>query len=137
MVNAYAPVKSGGPANFSIVNAAAGLLTFLFIAFFAYLGISQIRPPETVPNDAPLTEFSSGRAMQHVREIAQNPHPMGSAEHGRIRDYILKELTALGLEPETQKTAVVNQFLGPPFPSATVENILARIKGTEGDQPRR
>jgi len=62
------------------------------------------RPPATVPATAPDTLFSAERAMPHVEQIAQRPHPMGTADHDRVRDYIVAQLTALGLSPQIQQT---------------------------------
>jgi len=55
------------------------------------------RPPRAVPATAPDTVFSAERAMRHVAQIAQRPHPMGTADHDRVRDYIIGQLSALGL----------------------------------------
>jgi hypothetical protein len=42
------------------------------------------RLPAIIPASAPATVFSAERAMQHVREIAQRPHPTGSVDHARV-----------------------------------------------------
>jgi hypothetical protein len=46
-------------------------------------------PPAPVAATAPATEFSAERAMAHVREIAQRPHPAGSADNARVREYVV------------------------------------------------
>jgi MFS family permease len=102
----------------------------LFLLLVAVLAIYQHRAPRPVASNAPPMEFSSGRAMTHLGMIAQKPHPIGSSEHDAVREYILKELRATGLEPEVQKTTVVNPAWTPPYPAATVQNIAARLKGT-------
>jgi hypothetical protein len=56
---------------------------------------------------------------------------MGSQEHAAVRDYIFDELTRLGLSPERQQTTAVNKRWGTPFSAGAVENIAARIKGSE------
>lgn len=106
------------------------IVTFLLILFFAFIGIYQLNPLTAASISAPLVEFSSGRAMKHLEAIAQKPHPIGSPEHTKVRDYILKELTYLGLSPEVQKTTVVNPRWGTPFVAGTVHNIVARLQGT-------
>lgn len=93
------------------------------------------QPPAAVPANAPLTEFSSGRAMQHLKIIGRAPHPIGSSEHAVVRDYILKQLTELGLAPETQKTTAFNYRRNLPFPAGAVENIVGRLKGLENHKP--
>ena len=47
----------------------AGIVMVLFMAFVAYWGIYGLQPPKTVPADAPLDVFSSGRAMEHLKVI--------------------------------------------------------------------
>ncbi|MFN0179876.1 MAG: M28 family peptidase [Gemmatimonadales bacterium] len=84
-------------------------------------------PPRPVPATAPDTAFSAERAMVHVRAIAARPHPMGTAEHDRVRDYLIGQFEALGLTPEVQRTTAI----GTRFAEAgRVENILARRPGT-------
>lgn len=110
------------------------LITLLILAALAVLSLYQITPPAAVAQGAPLTEFSSGRAMTHLAVIADKPHPLGSAEHENVAEYIIKELTALGLRPEIQETSIVSQRRGYPFVGATVKNILVRLGGTNNSR---
>lgn len=112
------------------VQPFIGIITFVFIAVFILLGISQLNPPSPVPATAPLTEFSSGRAMEQLRVIGQRPHAMGTAEHTAVREYIVKALTSLGVPPEVQQTTVANPALDMPVPAGTVYNIVGRLNGT-------
>lgn len=112
------------------IDIAIALVTLLFIAFLVFLGMYELRAPAAAPTSAPLTEFSSGRAMRYLTVIAQHPHPMGTPAHAEVRDYILGELRGLGLQPEIQRTAIVNPRDRPPFLGGTVENVVARIAGT-------
>src|SRR5690606_41022972 len=41
-------------------------------------------------------------AMADVRELAQRPHPVGSADHARVRGYLQGRMTALGLDTTVQ-----------------------------------
>lgn len=100
------------------------LLSFLLVLTFAYISIVQWQPPKPIPESALPNEFSSGRAMKHLRFIAREPHPIGSDFHLKVRDYIFNELITLGLNPEIQKMA-----FGQERPR-TIYNIVARIKGT-------
>ncbi|HET9636003.1 MAG TPA: M28 family peptidase, partial [Gemmatimonadaceae bacterium] len=80
------------------------------------------------PATAPDTAFSAERAMRHVKQIAQRPHPMGTADHDRVRDYILGQLSALGLTPQIQQTTAI----GTRYREAGhVQNIIARLPGTD------
>ncbi len=91
----------------SQVHLLGGVAVLLFIALLAFLSIYLLKPPANVPASAPATEFSSGRAMEKLAVISKQPHPIGSSEHAVVRDYLLAELNALGLKPETQKTDVL------------------------------
>jgi hypothetical protein len=103
------------------------LISFLIIGFFIFLSTLETTPPAALPSSAPLTEFSSGRAMQHIGIIAQKPRPSGSAEHSVVRDYIVKEVTAMGLKPEIQKTAIgVDHYRSRAIVGAVVESIVVR-----------
>jgi hypothetical protein len=69
------------------------------LALALLLAIITLQTPRPVGADAPATAFSTARAMVDVREIAQRPHPLGSADHVRVRDYLFGRMTALGLSP--------------------------------------
>lgn len=105
------------------------LITALILGIFILLSTLETTPPAAVPSSAPLTEFSSGRAMQHLGVIAQKPHPPGSAEHAAVRDYLVREATAMGLKPEVQKTTMSVDRNRVIF-GAVVENILVKLPGT-------
>jgi len=109
------------------VGTAAGLLVLC-----ALLVRRAAEPPDPVPASAPATEFSAERAFTHVREIAQRPHPVGSPDNARVRDYLLARLRALGLEPQVQEaTGVGTRYAVAGY----VRNILARVPGrTPGGQ---
>lgn len=106
-----------------------GVITFVLLACLVLLSAYQLQPPDPVPVGASLTEFSSQRALQHLPRIARSPHPMGSPENARVRDYLVGRLADMGLDPQVQ-TASVSHFLGGRRLSGTPSNILVRIKGT-------
>ena len=91
--------------------------SIVLVIVAAVLVVYQLTPPRTAAVNAPVTEFSSERALKHLAVIAQRPHPVGTSEHAAVAGYIETELTALGLSPEVQQT-----------PSAT--NVVVRLKGT-------
>ncbi len=126
------PIEVGNQQPRLTPDARLGLVTFLLIPCLTFLAIYQLQPPAPVPAHAPPAEFSSGRALEHLKVIAQRPHPTGSEENARVREYIVKQLTAMGLEPRVQTTTVVRPNLrrGAPAVAATVSNIVARLKGT-------
>lgn len=72
------------------------------LALALLVGVVSLQSPRPVDAGAPATAFSAERAMIDVREIARRPHPVGSADHARVSDYLLRRMTALGLETSTQ-----------------------------------
>lgn len=81
---------------FRIAYLTAALAVALILAVFA----SQT--PTPAADDAAAGRFSAARAMTDVRAIARHPHPVGTAEHARVRAYLLGRMTELGLSPEVQ-----------------------------------
>jgi hypothetical protein len=94
-----------------------------------WLGIWSMLPPEPVSDPAPQSEFSSARAMRHLRFIAAEPHPTGSTRNGAVRDYLVNELRGLGLEVQVQ-IAKESHGSSPNSDFVQVENIIARVPGT-------
>jgi hypothetical protein len=111
------------PAESRLVRAVPALL----LAAVAVLSVrAALTPPVPVPASAPDTAFSAERALAHVRVLAQRPHPVGSADHARVRDYVVAQLARLGASPTVQRTTAV----GTRFPvSGRVENVAARLPG--------
>lgn len=93
-----------------------------------------ISPPAMLPAEAQMTEFSAGRAMQDLKVIARVPRPMGEfPAHAEVRNYLLSEIRALDLEPQVQDTFGV-RVVEPGFLlGGPVENILARLPGSDPD----
>jgi hypothetical protein len=106
------------------------VVILLFSLFFVFFGIYQLNPPTAELTNTPPMEFSSGRALKNLEAIAQKPHPIGSPEHTKVRNYIFNKLTALKLTPQIQTTTVINPKWGTPFVAGTVHNIIAKVSGT-------
>lgn len=105
----------------------------LLLVLAAVASMWQLNPPAPVPASAPASEFSSERAMEHLKVIADAPRPGGSAAHAKVREYLMEEIRELGLQPELQTTTAIRQYEEIPFDrTGRVENVLARVKGTEG-----
>jgi peptidase M28-like protein len=127
--------KAQSVTHFPGTGARLASIIVLFLALIAGLAIYlQNRLPKALPESASLSEFSAGRALRYLQTIGARPHPLGSQEHLSVRDYIFRELSNLGLNPEMQKATAVNKRSGPPFSAGAVENIMARIKGTESSR---
>ena len=121
-------------------HAAIALLTLVLITGAALYGVVTSATlygavPDPVPASAPPMEFSSERALEHVRAIAKEPHSMDSPENAAVRDYLVKELRALGVEPEVQTPTAAHYFVSSVAEAGTPENVLARLEGTnDGDK---
>ncbi len=112
-------------------DRSASLLILLWLAVIISAGLLLDRPPAPVPASAPLSEFSAERALTYLNDFAQKPHPIGTPEHDRVRDYLVEQIKILGLAPEIQRTTGVTPIYQV---SGRVENIIARLKGT-GSRP--
>ncbi|MGB7283888.1 MAG: M28 family peptidase [Candidatus Acidiferrum sp.] len=105
----------------------ADWVVLVFVLLVAAVCAVHEGTPAPLPASAPQNVFSADRALAYLDAFATAPHPTGSAEHDRVRDYLVSQLTALGLTPEIQRTTSVTaryEIAG------TVENIVARLKGT-------
>ena len=114
------------------VNSTVLMMSALvLVAILVLVSVYLQSPPAAVPESAPQDVYSAGRAMKHVQVIGRRPHPVGSTEHMAVRDYLLKELTGLGLQPLVQEaTAVPRDWSG--NVAANVQNIVAKLAGTSG-----
>jgi hypothetical protein len=103
------------------------IAAFAFLAaLFAWAKAAQ-RPPS--PAFAPETEFSAERAWGHLERIAgEEPTPVGSAGGDGVRDYLVGELSALGLDVEVQRGVGARTF-GADTVAGRVENVVATIPG--------
>jgi hypothetical protein len=109
----------------SRIATALGLIALVAVSIFRVL-----HPPAPVPATAPDTVFSAERALRHVEEIAVRPHPIGSSDHDRVRDYIVRQLGLLGVRAQLQVTTAI----GTRYQEAgRVQNILAYIPGSSSN----
>jgi hypothetical protein len=107
-----------------------GPVTFVLLAALGFLSSSYRAVPSPVPANAPDTAFSSARAMSSLVEIARRAHPVGSAEHARVREYLVSRLQELGLNPSVETATSLVRLRSGVIRGATVRNIVARIPGT-------
>lgn len=106
--------------NLSIVTAYIIIIATIFWSLYSLL-------PRKISNfEVPLEQFSTNRALVHVKEISKKPHFVGTEAHAEVRNYIVSELEKLGLEVKIQQQVATNVKWRA---SATVHNILARIPG--------
>ncbi|HEX8148748.1 MAG TPA: MFS transporter [Pyrinomonadaceae bacterium] len=119
-------VKRVGASAWAALTLAALLGLALLHA------LNALAPPAAVGEGAPPTDFSAARARAHLGRIAQRPHPVGAPAHEEVRDYLVGQLSALGLAPQVERTSGVLRRNGAQFVAGDVENILARLPGAVG-----
>ena len=106
----------------------AKAISFLLIVFTVYYSFTSLLPNKISDLNTPKTEFSTQRALIHLKEITKKPHYVGTKEHLRVKNYLITELEKLGLTVETQDQIAINKkWRG----AVKAQNIMARIKGTE------
>ncbi|MGN9787455.1 M28 family peptidase [Nonomuraea sp. ZG12] len=109
-------------------TALAGLAALTAVLVVALLDLA---PPAPSPAGAPAAAFSAARAHEHVRAIARAPHPVGTAEHTRVREHLVTELRGLGLEVRVQEgVGVLPLSHDGVVPMGTMRNIVAVRPGT-------
>lgn len=107
-----------------------GPATLVALIVMTAMSMAGRYTPRPVPANAPESEFSSARAMATLIEIARAPHPTGSPEHARVREFLVDRLEQMGLEPEVQ-TGVAQIQRNGSGRAVTTRNIVARIEGTD------
>ncbi|MFT3901402.1 MAG: M20/M25/M40 family metallo-hydrolase [Gordonia sp. (in: high G+C Gram-positive bacteria)] len=112
----------------------AGLLGALILVAVAVWAVLDTTPPDPVAADAPASDFSAQLAHRQIQQFATAPHSVGTAEHDRVRDYLVDHLRSLGLSPTVQEgIGVVPDGIGQVaglIPVGRAQNIVTVIKGT-------
>ena len=115
---------------------SSGLAAGFVLAYLAALGVYGVlcnQPPPPLPADAPPDRFSAERALQHVRAAFVEPHPVGTAAHRRVSEYLVTTLRRMGVGPQVQETTSIRALPGrTPARGANVamvRNILVRLHG--------
>ena len=104
----------------------SSFLSALFI-LAVLLGINYSMMPKWISDHNSLSEFSTQRATQHIKMIAEKPHFVGSKNHEVVADYIKEELQKLGLETLMQEGITLSDWGN----LVKSKNITARIKGSD------
>jgi hypothetical protein len=92
--------------NRGLIIAGIGAALILAATLTAY------RTPAPLKLDAAPTEFSAARAQEILNELVGDgvPHPMGGGADAKVRDLIVKRLTALGYATELETGLSCNDF---------------------------
>ncbi|WP_293894912.1 M20/M25/M40 family metallo-hydrolase [Flavobacterium sp.] len=97
------------------------LVALLFCIFFFMM------PQGYDKTEAPLSAFSTKRALTIVKEISKKPHFVGSTNHEVIAGYLQKELQELDLETSIQEGFTMTEK----GTLVKAKNIIAKIKGSK------
>jgi hypothetical protein len=106
------------------------LIAILLMLGFALKG-SLIDPPSPPPHAAPGT-FDTKRALDRLQRILgdQRPHPVDSADDDAVRDRLMAELRAIGLDPQVHEAVDCSGFPKSRVVSCShVRNVVATIPG--------
>ena len=106
----------------------AGLIVCLVLTAVV-VAVVPLGAPGPQPSSAAADQFSSARAMDALRVIAEQPRPLGSARHAAVGEYIERRLERLGLGPHTQAAEVVSTLN--PRVAGIVHNVVGRLPGTD------
>lgn len=116
----------------------------LFISLIIGLTLAMLAiiPSSPKGDDAPASQFSAMRAMEDVRIIAAAPHPTGSIENAKVRAYLIKRLSALGLETSTQESlltekplARLHKWSGQAKTEQSIFNVIGVLPGKDRTKP--
>lgn len=100
------------------------------IAATGVLAVLAFAPPAPVGADAPPAEFSAGRAEAHLRQIAIRPHPIGTADNDRVRQFIADTARGYGADVTVETGDVVWRWRHV-HRAATTHNVVARVRGED------
>ncbi|AUC16322.1 hypothetical protein BTO06_14705 [Tenacibaculum sp. SZ-18] len=109
------------------MNTTNRTLTLFILIAAIYWGFHDMKPSYNNENIIAQDELSVNNALNHLKRIAVKPHHVGIDEHKKVQTYLFKELQKIGLQPEIQTATVFNKKWKA---GTTVENIIAKIKGT-------
>jgi hypothetical protein len=106
--------------NYTSLYSILAIIAILFGLFYFMM------PQHYDTTEAPLSEFSTKRALEKVKAMTVKPHFVGSQNHAVVAQYLVKELQNLGLETSLQEGFTMTEK-GTLVKS---KNILAKIKGS-------
>lgn len=98
-----------------------GIIWFIF---------HRMMPSDYSKGNIPASEFSTERAVQHIKEISKEPHYVGSPNHPKVMKYLEKELQKLGLETQIQQSTILSKWNN----LVETKNVIARIKGSDSSK---
>ena len=110
------------------MKKTSSLISFLLILGIVYWSFYDLKPTSSTEKALEKKGFYMSKALNHLQKISTKTHFVGSKNHKEVQNYIVDELTKLGLEVSIQTQTAINKKW---VAGTTAENILARIKGSE------
>ena len=112
-----------------ILKKYSKVVSILILVATVYFSFNSLLPKVQTQVSSSDTEFSTEKALVHLKNISKKPHYTGSTEHTIVRNYLVNEFEKLGLDVEIQEQVAVNRK----WRAATnSKNIIAKIKGSSG-----
>ena len=108
----------------------AKAISALIILATIYYSFNSLLPTKISDLNTPLTEFSTERALVHLKKISEKPHYVGSEAHSNVRNYLVSELEELGLEIALQDQIAINNKWKA---ASGTKNIIAKIEGSDSN----
>lgn len=126
----FRPVPAALQQQTSPITPLLSVVAWCWVFLLAGAAIFALKAPDAVPASAPQDEFSAQRALAHVRAIARVPHPVGTTANAEARQYLMEQLSSLGLNPQVF-TAVGVDSNSWALVAGRTNDIVGRLPGTE------
>jgi len=101
-------------------------ISFLILIALIYWAFKASMPTYKASEKPFEDGFSTKNALEHVKNMAREPHAVGFKAHSSVRQYLMEELGKLGLNPEIQEGYTAGDWGN----LSKAVNVLSRIKGT-------
>lgn len=111
------------------------IVALLLLALLGVMGSKSALVPIPSAAQAGAGGFDTARAMARLQRILgdQRPHPVDSAANDAVRDRLVAELRALGLNPRIADTFTCNgAATGQTVSCARIRNVVATIEPARG-----
>jgi hypothetical protein len=125
----FRPTPAALQQQLSPATPLLAVVAWCWVFLLAGLAIFAMKAPHAVPASSPQSEFSAQRAMSHVRAIARAPHLTGTKANAEVRQYLVDQLSALGLNPQIFSAVGVDNDSWALVAGRT-NDIVGRLSGT-------
>ena len=113
----------------------AGYLLALALALLAAMALKGVLlAPPSPPDQPDAAAFDANRAIARLERILgdQRPHPVDSDAGDAVRERLIAEMRAVGLDPRVTDDFACNERRGRAVSCARVRNLVATIGPAEG-----